>query len=262
MATQMQLGMQPQMNESIVLVFFATILNYNFHKLYGIRSLRDNDHSEQYLWATSHKTKQIILIGIASVGFILSGMRIHGNIWFVLLPLAVISLFYTISFSGKRKYWLSKIPGLKTFMIAFVWAFVTIFIPAFQAKVSLHQNQILLLFMERFTYIFALAIPFDIRDMKTDSIAGIKTIPIAWGAKRAILLCNSMMALSALIAFYQLHDHDLWVYIPAYLLPICITALVINSQKLKKSTYYYTGWLDGCLLLNGALICVTYLLFI
>ena len=107
---------------------------------------------------------------------------------YILLPLALLSVFYSIHMAGKHRgrIILQKIPGLKTLMIAFVWSAATVFLPILQSGASFDNYHVLLIFAERFALIFAIAIPFDIRDMKADELVGIKTIPLAFGSNRSL----------------------------------------------------------------------------
>jgi 4-hydroxybenzoate polyprenyltransferase len=59
---------------------------------------------------------------------------------------------------------------------------------------DISMRDITLMIAKRFLFIFALAIPFDIRDLFSDRQAGLKTIPVAWGEKNAYLFCQVLLA--------------------------------------------------------------------
>ena len=76
---------------------------------------------------------------------------------------------------------LKNVPYLKVPLIAFVWTIITLIIPLIE--VNKMNGESYLLVTERFLFIFALAIPFDIRDYKKDKMNGIFTYPVLWNIK-------------------------------------------------------------------------------
>ena len=85
--------------------------------------------------------------------------------------------------------------------MALVWAFITVTLPLVEGRQFLVPTDALL-FLERSVFIFAITIPFDIRDLKVDQHIEVKTIPSAigeQGAKRlaiGLLLANSILTIS------------------------------------------------------------------
>jgi 4-hydroxybenzoate polyprenyltransferase len=256
LASQVQLGMKPEMDAYLVIIFFATLFDYNFHRLRAINTSPGARGIEKLRWATGHLNLLKTLIVISLIGVSISLFFVRIEILYVLSPLALISILYSFSFPGKpkHKFLVLKIPGLKTLLIAFVWAAVTVLVPVLQTDKSIEHLNVMLLFTERFTFIFAVAIPFDIRDMESDSLAFIKTIPIVFGENSALKISNILLLLSlSIAAFHYLHAKMIFI-LPAFLFSIVITFIFINNKKLKKTPLYYHGILDGCILLHGMLI--------
>jgi 4-hydroxybenzoate polyprenyltransferase len=155
---------------------------------------------------------------------------------------------------------LYQITGLKTILIALVWSVATVYVPVLQSMDSPDNFQTLFIFTERFAFIFAIAIPFDIRDMGDDTRNGIKTIPLAFGEKSALRITNIALLLCALIASVHYVVTDLAFIIPAFLFSILCTAYFINQKPLQTTLYYYHGILDGSILLHGILITLSFYL--
>ena len=74
---------------------------------------------------------------------------------------------------------LRKISGLKIYIIAFVWAATTAFLPQLQSGLELFQIDYMWI-LERFIFIFILMLPFEIRDINFDDLK-LSTIPQSIG---------------------------------------------------------------------------------
>ena len=260
LASQVQLGMTPQPELYMMIIFFATLLDYNFHRFITLNNRPGIRLAEKYYWAAAHLLllKTLIAVSIAGLGITL--LLASARVIIFLGLMAMLTLFYSIP--AYRKSGISsrflKIPGIKTLLIAFVWTAVTVFLPIIHSGIPTDTNQILLLFAERLIYIFAIAIPFDIRDMKNDELAGLRTIPLAFGEKTARKISNIALLFSLSIAIFHYTDLNMIFIIPAYVSCIIVSLALINIRKLAGLTNYYHGLLDGSILLFGILIGLSY----
>lgn len=93
----------------------------------------------------------------------------------MLIP-AVISFAYVVPFLPERKR-LRDLPYIKVVFIAFAWAWVTVLIPAATMQQYGWSTSIWFMFAERFCFVFAIAVTFDIRDVLIDKDLRVKTIP-------------------------------------------------------------------------------------
>lgn len=254
--------MRPHYQAYLAVIFFATLLDYNFHRFWSIHNNPEAVGIEKFKWATEHQglLKTLILISLSGLAAALFFVSV--KILLVLILLAVIPLVYSFPFSGKEKNKspLLKITGLKTIMIALAWAVATVFIPVLQTGNSITFSHVLLLFLERFMFIFAIAIPFDIRDLQFDVHSRMKTIPIVFGEKSALKVSNIALLLSLLIAAYHYQGLNMIFILPAYLFSIISTFIFINNKAIKKLPLYYHGILDGCIFIYGLLIVASYYL--
>lgn len=104
---------------------------------------------------------------------------------------AAVAMLYPLPWIMKNKGGgLRSVPGLKLFIISFVWAFTTGFLPAIWNG---HNGWYWLL--ERFFWTMALTIPFDVRDIKLDA-ESIKTLPHVIGPKNSIYLAHAVLWMS------------------------------------------------------------------
>jgi 4-hydroxybenzoate polyprenyltransferase len=263
LASQVQLGQQPQLYYYVAVVFFATLLEYNFHVLVAANGGQEAMLKAKRYWAFGHIGIIKILFFSSLAGLVFSMFFVSRQIIFVFGLLSILTLFYTSNgfVKGKSRYGLQRVIGLKTVVLAFVWAAVTVYLPVLQSGTFYGPAKIILLFVERFAFIFAIAIPFDIRDMETDSRAGVKSFPVVFGSKRALQISNSAMLVSAMFTVCNYYLSGLAFVSLSCLISVLISFFAINSFKTNLLTHYYYGILDGCLVLYGLLVCVASLFY-
>jgi len=260
LATQVQLGLKPEANAYLAVIFFAALLDYNFHRFKAVNNKPEAFRTEKLKWAAEHPTHLKTILFASFTGLVISMLFVRIEVLFVLIPLAILSILYSFSFPGKQKHHshLLKITGMKTLMIAFVWSSATVFAPALQEGQYFGYQQIALVFAERFTFIFAIAIPFDIRDIQFDVLRHIKTIPIVFGEKSALKVSNITLFLSLLVATYHYQSLNMIFILPAYLFSVVSTYIFINNKAIFNMPLYYHGILDGCIFNYGLLIILSY----
>jgi hypothetical protein len=260
LATQVQLGMQPQLHAYLAVIFSATLFIYNLHKFVSVSMNTQAVLNEKYKWAAEHLNLIKILILTSLCGLALALFFVMPEFLYILAPLALLSFLYLFPVSGIRrnKFRFLKLTGSKTLLLALVWTVATVSFPVLQSMNTFKHSYILLTFCERFAYIFAIAIPFDIRDMRADALSWKNTIPNVFGEESALKFSNIALILSLSIATFHYLDVNMIFILPAYLFSIVSTFIFINNKALKSLHLYHHGILDGCILLHGALILLSY----
>jgi hypothetical protein len=223
--TTLSLDLTCDMN-LILFVFFGTVFGYNFIKfLDKFKSVRGKFKNK--------KMQFIVLLTVLSS--LLSGFffielpeRIKG---FLILPL-LSTVFYTIPFA--KKYTLRTISGLKVFVIAISWAYVTVLIPSLENS-AIPLRSVILLFLQITGFIIALMIPFEIRDLDSDPKA-LKTIPQRLGTIKSKVLGLLILICCSLIEFMKNpsvsdYSYVLWIV-------CCITGITLLFAKKNQSKYY------------------------
>ena len=166
-----------------------------------------------------------------------------------LIIAAFFSLAYVLPvFGGKR---LRDLPYIKIFTIAFIWAFVTVILPT-QEYNNILDNHLRWMFLERTLFIFALTIPFDIRDIDVDTKTNVKTIPLSIGVQKAKYLGILALIVCIFIVFI-LKEQTIYSFknTIALLFTYTITAVVVGFSQKEKSDYYFYGLTDGMMLLQS-----------
>ncbi len=252
------------------LAFFSTLAVYNFDR-FGATSPEDRHQmSERHHWLQSNRLWNLGLFAASVPGIIGSVFFIQPETLLALLPLALISLGYCVpllvglSTSKKtgalRRARLKEIPGLKTFFIAIVWAGATVLLPAVEAGIPLFEPEVQRAFWERWLFVFALTLPFDIRDLERDRGAGIHTIAAMLGARRTMVLSIVLMASFCAVTSLRYFTGDASTATALAISGfITLAALLVGHHMLQNKDQrpgelYYVGWLDGALFVQAALL--------
>lgn len=258
--SQVQLGLKPVFHYYLLLIFFSTIIDYNLHRIGKLLFGKSAIVQEKYNWAFRNLKSLYITIGIAFIGLIISLFFIELRVLLWLLPLGVLAVFYSLPTRiGKRKFRnLRNIPGLKIFIFALTWSAMTILLPLAYMEYRTTTTHVVLMMLERFLFIFAITLAFDVRDMLEDYKSGIRTIPIIYGKQKAQLY--SIVALSAatvigFLHYIQRQDYSIAI---AVIVSLLTTLICMNFKRIKRSSVYYHGILDGTILLQGILLTLSY----
>lgn len=232
-------------------IFCATLLLYALHRLVGLNKAKGFKDKGRYLVIEryrSHIGVYAIIAGLATCWF---AWQLLWRVWWCMLPVVGISLAYVLPiFSRGRR--LRDFPYIKIFLIAFSWSWITVLIPA--VEFGLYYNiPLYLLFLERFFFIFAITIPFDIRDLEIDRFNGVRTLPAVLGIHKAKLLALSALTVSILPAAmnYRLDTYSNGSFI-GLLFSLVVTGTVIWLATPNRHDYYFSGLLDGMMILQFA----------
>jgi len=262
LATQAQLGLHPRIHAYHALIFFAVVLDYNFHRFMKMIRFPGTFRSEKYEWASGHVFTIKVLIGLSLAGLAATLFFVSFKTYCFLGLLAAITVSYSLPVHLKRKYnfRITESACMKSILISLVWTAATIFIVILNDSKSFNTRHLLLLSIERFLFIFAITIPFDIRDTADDIRAGIRTIPIIYGPERAMQISNIAMISALIIAIGHYLTTNMMFIALAFFVSVASTLFFTNSKQLKLLPFYYHVILDSCIVLHGILICASYFL--
>ncbi|MGK7395676.1 MAG: hypothetical protein ACNS62_13945 [Candidatus Cyclobacteriaceae bacterium M3_2C_046] len=158
-----------------------------------------------------------------------------------LLHLGLISLLYHNPWHSKIS--LRKIPYLKVFVIAYIWAASSVVLPVFHINTEPLFSDILLIFLAHYIFIFALSLIFDLKDVAYDQSAQLVTMPSRWGRFYTKVLSIFLLLLfGILLLIYQAH---LYPVISLTLLNI-IALLTVSSHR---SRHFYYLVIDGLIIM-------------
>jgi hypothetical protein len=229
----------------LIFILSSTIFTYSLHRIIGMNKVRKFEHQGRFAVISEYRTHIIVYAivgGLACTytyfGFSFSRMKL-------LLVAGIISILYTLPVFGKSMR-LRDFSFVKIFLIAFVWAIVSESIPLYEAGISF--KIIVPLFLERVLFFIAITIPFDIRDIEVDRTNNVKTIPSALGKQKSIILAIGLLLLCVVIETYFGYNALLAGYKPA-IVAYFITGIMIFFVKNKSNDYYFSGLMDGTIIL-------------
>jgi len=227
--------------ESNITPFFvasSVIVSYNFIRFYEVKT---NKLSWLKKWFVGHQ-KAILLLSLVSIVFLLCFLFI-GNInlksLVILFPFAFMTLFYVVPILKVGNYEISfrNFPGVKIFSIAIAWAGVTVLFPLYEQGVRF-DNTIYIEFFQRILILIVIIIPFDIRDVDSDSI-NLKTLPIVFGVEKSKWLGTGLLVLFVILSFFK---ND--IKIVTFSIAI-IAGLYLWFSSSKKSRFYTSFWVEA-----------------
>jgi hypothetical protein len=222
---------QNQLEFSLALAL-AVFGIYNFHRLI---KLKNNELQQELIgWYTQNqlflKYSSVISLFISGILYLVL-LKWSMLSTLMLLASSLITVFYILKFKNLN---LRLIPFTKSFWIALVWTLISVVIPKLTIGSFKFSD------LNFFILFFALTIPGDIRDSKTDK-PGMKTIPQLIGMRNAEILFVVLL-LGFLLFNYPLNLSFLFLFI--------IVTLFCFVLFQKRIPFRYELF-DGLLMLIG-----------
>lgn len=178
---------------------------------------------------TKHFSKILILNVVAGITCALLIIRNHNEArlvkWFIIV---VLGLLYNSFFLDT---YIRKVPLLKVFYVGLVWALMNCWL-------TLHEFNIPI-FLISFLFITALVLPFDIRDMKVDTV---KTFPALIGVQGTKYLAYLLIFLSTVIASCYL---DIKSSLAFYFTSLVTFIFIYFAENERKDSYFSLG-VESC----------------
>jgi hypothetical protein len=216
-----------------ICVFCATIVVYNFIKYASTLPY--------YFFTKNAPLKKIQFLSFAAGFFLFSSVIFLKPITILLgAILFLLCLTYVIPFNRSsiniRNY--SKI---KIFVVAFCWAGATVLMP-FSEDVFINLWDTVWLFIQRFIFVFAYTLPFEIRDLQYDSIK-LKTIPQVFGINKTKVLAFLLLIVFCFINFFIESTKTQFIF--SDIVIAISTAICIYKTKEKQSKYFTSLLVEG-----------------
>jgi len=223
----------------LILIFSSTFLIYNFPNYAEILN-----HQKKHQLAKFY----IYTCPLTIVSIIISLSFLPVSVFYFFIHLGFLSFLYYLPVKNPAiaKYSLRNIPYLKIFLIAYVFSAATVIAPSY-LNLTTNNDLIEQLFIDRFIFILAITIPFDIRDHKIDKQLSIKTIPHLTGIHGAKILT------SILLLFYVINSmwyQDLFSILFSRLFAIIILFYFIFTLKESSSKFIFNGYIDGSMIIQ------------
>lgn len=243
----------------LAFLFFSTLLIYNLAVLLSKPKAPQNSPFRRVRWIFAHHRLTISTTLISALCLIPLGLLyLSFESKLLMIFVGLLAIAYNIPFLtlNNKKIGLRNIPGIKLFLIAFVWASSCVLLPIVELE-SIHQIQVplsetVLLVAKRFLFICAITVPFDIRDLFQDKLYELKTIPVVLGEKKAWIFCQALLAIYLLLLV--LFTQGINIDVIGLTLTVLLTGWLIFKSNIKRNEYFYFGYLDGTMLLQYVIL--------
>ncbi|MFV0540066.1 MAG: hypothetical protein ACK5MZ_02360 [Aestuariibaculum sp.] len=221
-------------------VFFASVTGYNFVKYFGT--------AKSYYRQIARWLKYIqwfsFFCSLFMLGFMLQ-LKIKTLLY--ICGFGVVTFLYAIPFLPKRfyldhKHNLRSVRGIKVYLIGLVWAGVTVFLPLENNGYNGIDSHVTITAVQRFVFVIALMLPFEIRDMQFDSLK-LATIPQKIGVKKTKILGFVLMKIFVLLEFLKA-DFLIMNFIELGLVATLTLLLILGATKTQKK-YYSSFWVEA-----------------
>lgn len=227
-------------DESILcFIFYATITGYNFVKYFGIAKFHHRSLTDAL------KAVQIFSL-ICFVLLCYYAIQLSLKTLTYIFVFGVVTFLYAIPFIPKNFYLdnqqnLRAISGLKVYIIALVWTGVTVFLPLINNDVEWNADVYITAF-QRFIFVIVLMLPFEIRDLKYDSLK-LATIPQKIGLKRTKRIGLLLLILFFFANFLKDDLSSVSVIKTLFISLVLVSFLVFTNKK--RNRYYSSFWVES-----------------
>lgn len=185
--------------------------------------------------------KSIWLVSLICVFSVITlSFQLRLSTFLILVPSAMITFFYGSRISGNSGLTLREVAGFKILTIALVWALVTVLFPLLQEHFSFDKNT-WITFVQRFLFVFAITIPFDIRDLHIDQ-KELKTLPLVFGTQFAKYMGFGALLIFILLEFSKTKDQQNF---PATMLIAFISSVFLQKSKTENQRYFVSFWVEA-----------------
>ncbi len=213
-------------------VFLGALTGYNFVKYAKVAGLHHRSLTQ------SLKAIQIFS-GICFVFLAFIAFKLSIQTLMITSAFGLATFFYAVPFIKHKN--LRNFSGLKIFVVAFVWAGVTVIVPVVASEVTISLD-ILLTFLQRILIVVALILPFEIRDVPYDAL-NLNTLPQQLGVKSTKLIGEGVLLLCLVFEFFKVNSDV--AYIISLLVFCSVLGWILVISKTEQSRYFSSFWVEG-----------------
>ncbi len=245
----------------VAFVFVATFFEYNLHVIAGRLSLVHPGESIRHLFSASvSPTLRFNIIagflGTLATFFMLEKIQMAG---FVVAGLLTLSYSLPVIRRNGKLIRLREITYLKVFTVALGWTITTVVIPLLPIFQNLSGVELTVICLRRFLFIYAITIPFEIRDMERERRFGNVSLPMVYGVKAMKAVGIAMLILFSLLSaihekyfLFELAGRKSLFY--PLLGSAAAAGFLVLAASDKKTNWYFKFWTDGTMILQFLLL--------
>lgn len=217
----------------LLFIFFGAVTSYNFVKYAGVAGLHHRS------LAPGLRNIQIFSI-FSFTGLLITAFLISTEILIWSALFGILTLLYALPVFGERRN-LRSIFGIKIFIIALVWAGVTVVLPVADAG-NVIFTDLLLEFVQRFLLVLVWILPFEIRDLKYD-LEQLGTIPQRIGITPTKVL--GLVLLSMVVLLEPFKSSALTAAGAALAIVCIISGIFVIASRENQARYFAAFWVES-----------------
>jgi 4-hydroxybenzoate polyprenyltransferase len=227
-----------------------TLCIYNLH--YFIKKIPAGV-SDRADWSVKRRWVHplLIVLGCMLSGYCLFFLPI--KVIGVSVALGLLSLGYSLPvlpFPQKRR--LKDWGILKLILLSLVWTCVTVLMPMFYYNKNFEAYEVE--FLLRFVFMLPLCIAFDIRDMETDKVNSIYTIPNAIGVRNSYRLMDICLVMLLGLIVWQYFRYPIVGRLVSGVAIVTLTKFMLYFSRKVSTDIFYLLCVDGMMLLYALFI--------
>jgi 4-hydroxybenzoate polyprenyltransferase len=239
----------------LAFVAAGVLVIYTVDRVFTFERHDPGTASERHRWIARHRTSLLVLLGCSAGITLLALPFLDVRVLALAAAGGLLALAYSLPVRKGFTVGLKELGLLKIFLIAGVWAVVTTVLPPLDAGDPILERDLVLLFAERFLFVFAITLPFDIRDRALDQASDIKTIPVRVGVRT-----SKAMVAAAVAAYLALKIVHYGLESPIVLVPAAVSAgyivLLLAALSEARHDYYFSLLWDGAIFVQALLALV------
>lgn len=233
-------------------IFFATLFLYAAHRIVGLKRSAPFQQSGRYRVIGRFRSHIVFYALIAALCAALFYLQLPFRLMRAAAAPCLLALAYVMPlWKGKR---LRDLHYIKIFLIAATWSWITVILPAVELGMA-YAFPLYAILLERILFVFAITIPFDIRDLDIDAYNQVKTLPAALGVLPSQRLAAAALLLMCLLAGlnYYLDVYQLMQFV-ALVSSAFLAVLLIYYAERTQHDYFFSGLVDGLMILQFVLV--------
>ncbi len=228
----------------LLFVFSGTLTAYSLHRWVGANILSPQRHSlignlrSWWPWL-------ILLGGLASLYAFLH-LSTLGQFFGALG--GALSIAYILPIN--RDHRIRDIPGLKIFLISMAWATTTVLLPWAESTAPADWIVVGWHFLSRALFIFAITLPFDLRDLQSDEQHDTLTLPLLLGWPACLRLGLLALASSLIIdIFLGIRTSVEWVPLVGNAVTLLVSGILLFQTHRNRPEHFFGLVIDGVMYL-------------
>lgn len=229
------------------MVFFSTMAGYNMYWALSKYTFSRHLSLKEIL---AHNYSHLILAFLGGLFLLYYLFRQPAT-----LPYMVVASLLTAAYSLPLWPWsfaqkFRKTGFLKTVLLSFTWAYVTVIIPALPV-LKVQVTSVLVLLMARFFFMLILCLIFDVRDKEVDKIRNLHSlatdISISAFRKLALQVFSGYFISGIFLRFYFAETGQVIAFFLSFLM---LMGIYLLSFK-KQGYFFYYFLVDGMMLFSS-----------